>query len=316
MIASGMYRNSSGMYIVASDPIAYRPAYEGDTRQMMYGSREFSPDSIAPGQRFVRPIFLRGAISSPFTFTFGLVALLLTGCAGSQGSDKTGAEASSSALEKGLVAHWCFDDSHQIGTDCSKGGYDGFVSGSERSIDGIVGQAAYFDGATWIDVPSPFFLDGLCEASVTAFFRVDELNNGAQILGGGDLRGGTDPLSFQLYGGRFTNVGFEDIPQGSSIKSDWDDETIRYAQDRWYHLAVTLSQQDDGSHLRVYLDGLLVEEVHETEKHCIGYDISMATQIGAIHGHQRWRGAIDELRVYHRPLSDTEISLLTAALPR
>ena len=79
---------------------------------------------------------------------------------------------------------------------------------------------------------------------------------------------------------------------------------------------MTLSQQDDGSHLRVYLDGLLVEEVHETEKHCIGYDISMATQIGAIHGHQRWRGAIDELRVYHRPLSDTEISLLTAALPR
>jgi hypothetical protein len=301
-----------GMYIVASYPMADRVANEGDPRQMMYSSREMSPDPIAP-RAILRPAIL-------LLCTVGLVVLLLSGCAGSQGSDKTGAEASSSSLEKGLVAHWCFDDPRQIGTDCRKGGYDGFVSGTPSSIvvaiDGVVGQAAHFDGATWIDVPSPFFLDGLCQATVTAFFRVDELNHGAQILGGGDLRGGTDPLSFQLYDGRFTNVGFEDIPAGSSIKSDWDDETIRYQQDRWYHLAVTLSQQEDGSHLRVYLDGLLLEDVHETEKQCIGYDISMPTQIGAIHGHQKWQGAIDELRVYHRSLSDTEISLLTAALPR
>ncbi len=240
----------------------------------------------------------------------------LAGCAGSQGSDKAGAEASSSSIARGLVAHWCFDDSVRIATDCSKGGYDGFVQGSVGSIEGIVGGAGHFDGRTWIEVPSPFFLDGLCEASLSAFFRVEDLGKGGQIIGGGDIRGGTDPLSFQFYGGRFTNVGFEDIPQNSRIKADWNDETIRYDADRWYHFATTLSQAEDGSWLRIYLDGLLVEQVHETQKRCIGYDISMPTQIGAIHGSQHWRGAIDELRIYHRPLNDTEVALLAASLPK
>ena len=113
-----------GMYIVASYPMADRVANEGDPRQMMYSSREMSPDPIAP-----RAI-LRPAILLPCTV--GLVVLLLSGCAGSQGSDKTGAEASSSSLEKGLVAHWCFHDPRQIGTDYSKGGYDGFVSGTPQ----------------------------------------------------------------------------------------------------------------------------------------------------------------------------------------
>lgn len=198
-----------GMYIVASYPMADRVANEGDPRQMMYSSREMSPDPIAP-----RAI-LRPAILLPCNV--GLVVLLLSGCAGSQGSDKTGAEASSSSLEKGLVAHWCFDDPRQIGTDCSKGGYDGFVSGTPSSIvvaiDGVVGQAAHFNGATWIDVPSPFFLDGLCQATVTAFFRVDELNHGAQILGGGDLRGGTDPLSFNSMMDASRTSGLKTFPQ-------------------------------------------------------------------------------------------------------
>ncbi len=249
----------------------------------------------------------------PFYTVAGIV-IAAVGCAGSQGSDKAGGEASSSVLEQGLVAHWCFDS--EAGVDCSKGGFDGYVVGSIQATDGIVGKAASFDGSSWIEIPSPFFLDGLCEVSLSVFMRMDDVGNGSQILGGGDFRGGTDPLSFQFYGGRFTNVGFEDITQDTRIKADWDDDTVRYGADQWYHFATTLAQADDGARLRIYLDGVLVEEVHEPGRRCVGYDITMPTQIGAIHGEQVWKGAIDELRIYHRTLSDEEVALLAAPLPQ
>lgn len=223
--------------------------------------------------------------------------------------------ANSSILEQGLVAHWCFDHPDRLAADCSKGGYDGQPVGHVTPSAGVIGQAASFAGDAWIDVPSPFFLDGLCEASVAAFIWIDDYQQMGQLIGGGDLRGGMDPLSFQFQGGYLTNVGFEDTDRSTMIKADWDDRrTQRYVAGRWYHFAATLARTDTGSRLQIYMDGSLVEEIDEPGPRCIGYDIPMPTQIGAIHEIQTWKGAIDDLRIYRRPLSEEEVALLMAPL--
>jgi hypothetical protein len=262
---------------------------------------------------------IRGAIAASCHGAMRLGAACtiaaLCGCAASQGSNSVTDGANSNVLEQGIVAHWCFDHPDRPAADCSKGGYDGFIAGNVTLAPGVVGQAANFDGNSWIDVPSPFFLDGLCQATIASFIWLDNLDHMGQILGGGDPRGGTDPLSFQLEGGRLSNVGFEDIPSLTWIKAP-DEATPRFETGRWYHFATTLDTTHTGSRLQIYLNGLLVDEIEEPGARCIGYDIAMPTQIGAIHESQRWNGAIDELRVYHRPLSAEEVALLAAPLPQ
>ena len=208
------------------------------------------------------------------------------------------------------MAHWCFDTADNPARDCSEAGYDGYYMGSLRVVEGRVGNAGTFDGETWIEVPSPFFLDGLCQATVSAFLRLEEKGPQQQILGGGDVRGGTDPLSFQLSDGAMTNVGFEDTDADLRMKADWEVNGQLFDSDRWYHLAVTLERAEKGSRMVIYVDGEVVEEVERSAPRCIAYDVPMPTQIGAIHGSQTWRGQLDELRIYNRALSADEVALL------
>jgi hypothetical protein len=223
--------------------------------------------------------------------------------------DRASTDTVAIAPARGLVAHWCFDDESHLGADCSGSGFDSVSETTVTPTPGVIGGGAWFDGTSWIDVPSPFFLDGLCTATVGAFLWQDDPGPQQQIIGSGDQRGGTDPLSFQLTEAMLTNVGYEDTGNASWIKADRD-SVAALTPPRWLHLAVTLATEGEGSKLQVYIDGRLDRETTRLERTCIGYDIPMPTQIGAVHGTQNWLGKLDELRIYNRALDAGEVSRL------
>lgn len=238
-----------------------------------------------------------------------LLGVILAGAVTATAQDSPSSGTMPSAAT-GPVARWCFDDPDDLGADCDSH-FDAVPVGAPQAInDGVVGGAVHLDGESWFDVPSPFFLDGLCSATVSAHLWLDKLEGSQQIIGGGDFRGGSDPLSFQIDGGRMTNVGYEDMTLKRGIKANWDDAVQHFETGRWYHLAVTLQPDGDGSLLLIYIDGEFVEETRKSYSVCIGYDIPMPTQLGAIHGIQTWHGKLDELTIHARTLNADEVRKL------
>ena len=73
-----------------------------------------------------------------------------------------------------------------------------------------------------------------------------------------------------------------------------------------------LEKRADVSRLTIYVNGQIIQVVDSDTRCCVGYDIPMPASIGAIHGIQEWSGAIDELRIYNRPLGPAEVAFLAA----
>ena len=77
-------------------------------------------------------------------------------------------------------------------------------------------------------------------------------------------------------------------------------------QDAWTHVAGTY----DGSNMRIYIDG--------SESNSIGKTGSIATSTIALHlgdrtnqaTNRRWQGRLDDVRIYDRALSATEVQVL------
>lgn len=83
--------------------------------------------------------------------------------------------------------------------------------------------------------------------------------------------------------------------------------TGTYAPDRFYNVAVTY----DGTTLRLYVDGMLDSSVnigksimYSTEQAVIGSNAKIFRDVGFF---RTWQGVIDELELYDRALSDSEI---------
>jgi hypothetical protein len=76
----------------------------------------------------------------------------------------------------------------------------------------------------------------------------------------------------------------------------------------WHHLAGTF----DGSNLRLYIDGELVDTVgafppdYDTSALHFGHDFDYGTEASWL------RGSIDDLRVYARALTPAEVATLAA----
>jgi hypothetical protein len=81
----------------------------------------------------------------------------------------------------------------------------------------------------------------------------------------------------------------------------------------WHLFTAVLQRQPTQSVFRVYVDAQLVKATTSTQFTNIAYDIDMPPLIGAIQVSgpwQFWNGGIDDLRVYDRALSRTEVAEL------
>ncbi len=212
-------------------------------------------------------------------------------------------------LDASLVGYWSFDGCDV--RDDSGQGQAGTRLGDVRCDDGMLGRSLHFDGQDdYVDIPGPVI-------PTTAFtfalwFKPDQ-----------DL-GTQEPRQDLLYDASTTtrfrpHISFNYNGEGRIgllVRIDdvsYDDvvsTTTQWAADTWYHVAFTW----DGERFRVYVDGVLERTVSHAGR--------SSTYTGLVLGlrgrdlRHDFRGSLDEVLIYKRPLSEVEIAQLSAPRAR
>lgn len=214
-------------------------------------------------------------------------------------------------LKQDLILYYSFEKNEgPTVTDLSGWGNHGEVHLAKWTPKGQVGGAYQFDGKSNITLSNKRFLDGYTDTTICVWFNSHlPPGQGGQIIASGDVRGGNDPLSTSINSNSLGNFGVHDIVRNQDLKSK-SGSALDVHPMSWQMITITLKSGPDHSTYRVYLDGNLIDSQQQSGGFAISYDKEMPTQIGAIHGTQGWVGLIDELMVFNRALSESEIKQL------
>ncbi len=207
-----------------------------------------------------------------------------------------------------LVGCWLMEEgSGSTLIDSSGSGNDGALSGNPAWTTGVNGQALALDGSgDYALVPDDASLDIANQLTLAAW--IQPANSGTQYVVKKATQGGVDgyELSLASSGKIFTRLNQSTSGNGIRI-----DSTSDYPTDgsTWMHVAATY----DGATLRLYVNGV--------EESSLSTSIPIATNtlplgIGAqSDGDSSLEGNLDEVRVYNRALSVTEIQVLAGLSP-
>ncbi len=200
------------------------------------------------------------------------------------------------SLLSGPIAYWKFDEtSGTTASDSSGNGHAGTVSGASW-VQGRVNNALSFNGTDGlVDVGD---IDVLADLTISAWIKPSSLpvtgsykDIVTKTNGGGDSN-----HYLEIYG---DEVGFGFYNNG------WREHTTSAADlavETWYHVAVTYS--DSANRVTIHVNGVKV--LDETESYSLVPNNS-ATKIGAGFSGEEFSGLIDEVKIYSRALSDSEI---------
>ena len=226
-----------------------------------------------------------------------------------------------SSLSQGLVGYWTFDGPTISGTtvdDLSGQGNNGTNNGATPTI-GKIGQALSFNGSSsYVDIPNASSLE---PTAVTVSAWVDPSSNVPLATCGGNS---TAEIQYILFKRNTLTSGFEGYfldayPSGSQIfygfgltssggVSDEVDSSP-YNINQWHHLVGVFQQPN----LSFYIDGVLVNTV--THNYPVDYGthdvfIDRSGECGGA-GYANWDGyfggKIDDVRIYNRALSASEV---------
>jgi hypothetical protein len=226
------------------------------------------------------------------------------------------------AADPNLVGWWKFDDgSGTTASDSSGNGNNGTLQGNPLWVAGKIGGALEFDGDDSVNLGNASMLNlGTDNWAITAWIKTTitgtgDDNKGTVFANGGDWSGGI----------RFTLAVSETGGEGTITLTTDDDSTKAQATSNaivndgvWHHVV----GMRDGTTLNVYIDGIL----DGTNSVPAGYDLSGTSQhdvhIGAITDHTNnslrkyfREGAIDDVRIYNRALTEQEIQQVMIGIP-
>ncbi len=203
----------------------------------------------------------------------------------------------------GLLGHWKFDEGQgDVVSDSSDQANDGELRDAQW-VSGSFGTALYFDGqGAHASIPELAGLDGSDEMTAEAWVYWEGTGRYPNILTGGTWSPGgflmfvsDEQCSFRL--GR---------PQSgaSGAAEPWQETGAPllspFALSRWYHLAATFKRPT----LKTYVNGQVVGSANWDNP--IGHrgDLLVAKWAGT-GGHH---GLIDDVKVFNRALSSTEVA--------
>ena len=201
------------------------------------------------------------------------------------------------AAAPGLVASYSFDEGTGTTTADRSGHKHSATLTAASWTTGQFGKAVAFNGSSSIArVPDAADLDFSSGMTVEAWIKPAAGSTGAQTIASKTRAGGGFPYGLELNGGRPT--GF--ARTGSSAKVA--QSTTNVADGAWRFVATTY----DGARLRVYVNSANVADVAATGTIPASPD---ALEIGADSAWgEHFKGAIDNVRVYPRALSASELA--------
>ena len=200
-------------------------------------------------------------------------------------------------LADGLLLHLEFEDDV---ADSSPNGFDGQASGNLQFMAGVIGQAANFDGADDQVIFPTFPNDAITTNDYSISYWFDAPDGALRSVLGKREFCFSSPF-FDIRMGSTRNVSLE-INNGSGsffVGSDG-------ASPGWHHVAFTRTGQE----YQAFLDGDLVDEEITDET----FDFTNTALLGlsnspciGLDGTEMLAGGIDDLRVYDRILTASEV---------
>jgi hypothetical protein len=201
-----------------------------------------------------------------------------------------------------LVAWWKFDAQRSgVAADASKGGHDGLLRGglasSDRLVKGVLGSALRFDaGKDVVEITDYKGVEAAAARTVVAWIKTT--NARGEIL----AWGADDFGKMWTFGFIRGHVGV--TPSGGYlyIKDQINDG-------RWHHVAAVLKEAEEPGlkDVALYVDGLpaTIDDIGLLDLWPIGTGKEMDVRIG-----RRFKGLMDDVRIYARALADEEIKSL------
>ncbi len=207
------------------------------------------------------------------------------------------------STDAGLVGHWTLDNtSDGTAADSSGLGNEGIVQGNPQAVVGPSGNALQFNGSSdLIQVNDAPTLDSTDQITIATWIRPE--TNGTQYAIKKGQYDKTDGFELSLSTNGHYFVRFNQATGGNSHRLD---STATYPTDgnTWVHLVATY----DGSTIKIYINGVL--DATKNSTFSIGAN-NLALGIGAQDdGLRPLDGALDDVRIYSRSLSDIEVQAL------
>jgi formylglycine-generating enzyme required for sulfatase activity len=197
-----------------------------------------------------------------------------------------------STLQSGLVAHYEFEGN---ATDSSGNASHGSEVGGVTYLDGFMGQAAHFDGIDdYVFIPTSNHPTGEVSITYSAWIRIESVF--------GVVVGAGDPLS-NKRSDMLIQMNQIDYERGGDSVSAVTAEVLVGV---WTHIAITKQSQA----VKVYANGILVGQGDTTEgQNITNTNIFIGSNPG---GAENYTGDIDEVRIYNRALSQSEVQQLAS----
>jgi hypothetical protein len=197
----------------------------------------------------------------------------------------------------GLVGAYGFEEATGASAvDSSPAGNPGTINGPTRSAAGKFGSALTFDGVNdLVTVPDSNSLDLTTGVTLEAWVRPSTVTGWRTAL----LKEQTNGLVYAIYANTDANR-----PSGHVFTTSEFDTlgAAQLAANTWSHLAVTY----DGVTLKLYVNGTLASSK------AVAGSLFASTGALRIGGNNIWpewfAGLIDEVRVYQRALTATEVT--------
>jgi hypothetical protein len=207
-----------------------------------------------------------------------------------------------------LIAHWPFDEgSGSVTANTLDASYNGTLDGATWEATGQSGSAIRFDGIDdRVSIPGGFNISGSA-FTIALWFKADDFDvNDARLISKATSTATEDHL--WMLG---TNSN-GDIYLRARLGTQGTTDTLHgdsgvLPTQQWVHAALVY----DGSALRIYQDASLVGSQVKTGT--VDTDTNVGVAIGnqpAGAGSTPFDGVIDEVRIYDRALSVSELQQL------
>jgi len=198
------------------------------------------------------------------------------------------------SMISGLVGEYLFENGGNLGEDTSGNSNDGTPNGGLSQIVGILGNSTYFSGSNdYIELPT--VVSGLDSVSISMWVNLSSLSGDRSFFGNF-----VDPNNNLLL--------YYDDPLGlrfivrDNLNNSYDSFYNNISLDTWYHLVAIYTRNE----IELYINNVLVSNYifdagpikTITGNQYIGVDGDLSRD---------FLGSIDNLRVYNRSLSLSEI---------